>query len=139
MTNSPTSKLLSRVGKYSHLTVPVAAVVILLVLLVPLPSMLLDALISLNLMLAVVVLLVSMYALEPVKFTSFPNILLLTTLYRLALNLATSRLILTNGSTGSTAAGQVIKAFGEFVIGGNYIVGVVVFLILLVIQFLVVN
>ncbi|MEP6850013.1 MAG: flagellar biosynthesis protein FlhA, partial [Acidobacteriota bacterium] len=112
---------------------------ILLVLLIPLPAFLLDILISLNLMLAVVVLLVSIYAFEPVKFTSFPNILLLTTLYRLALNLATSRLILTNGSTGPTAAGQVIKAFGEFVIGGNYVVGIVVFLILLVIQFLVVN
>jgi len=113
--------------------------VILLVLLVPLPSFLLDVLISFNLMLSVVVLLVSMYTPEPVKFTSFPNILLLTTLFRLALNVATSRLILTEGNAGESAAGAVIKAFGEFVIGGNYVVGVVIFLILLVIQFLVVN
>ena len=139
MANSPIQQFLNRANGLSHLTVPIAAVVILLVLLVPLPSFLLDILISLNLMMSVVVLLSSMYALEPVKFTSFPNILLLTTLFRLALNLATSRLILTDGNTGATAAGAVIRAFGEFVIGGNYVVGVVIFLILLVIQFLVVN
>jgi flagellar biosynthesis protein FlhA len=116
-----------------------AAVVILLVLLVPLPAILLDVLISFNLMISVVVLLVSMYISEPVKFTSFPNLLLLTTLYRLALNVATSRLILTHGDAGEAAAGSVIKAFGEFVIGGNFVVGAVIFLILLAIQFLVVN
>ena len=139
MKDSPTQQFLNRASSYSHLTVPIAAVVILLVLLVPLPAFLLDILISLNLMMSVVVLLSSMYTLEPVKFTSFPNILLLTTLFRLALNLATSRLILTDGNTGPTAAGAVIRAFGEFVIGGNYVVGVVIFLILLVIQFIVVN
>lgn len=139
MNNSSTKRLLTQASNYSHLTVPIAAVVILLVLLVPLPPFLLDVLISFNLMLSVVVLLVSMYIMEPVKFTSFPNLLLMTTLYRLALNVATSRLILTEGNTGEAAAGNVIKAFGEFVIGGNFIVGVVIFLILLVIQFLVVN
>lgn len=139
MKSSSIESLLQRAGNLSHLTVPLAAVVILLVLLIPLPPFLLDVLISFNLMLSVVVLLVSMYTLEPVKFTSFPNILLLTTLFRLALNVATSRLILTEGNTGESAAGAVIKAFGEFVIGGNYVVGVVIFLILLVIQFLVVN
>ncbi|HQU85369.1 MAG TPA: flagellar biosynthesis protein FlhA [Pyrinomonadaceae bacterium] len=139
MKNTAAEKVLNQVGNYSHLTVPIAAVVILLVLLVPLPSFLLDVLISFNLMISVVVLLVSMYIMEPVKFSSFPNILLLTTLFRLALNVATSRLILTVGNTGEAAAGNVIKAFGEFVIGGNYVVGIVIFLILLVIQFLVVN
>lgn len=139
MANTPIQNLLNRASGLSHLTVPIGAVVILLVLLVPLPSFLLDVLISINLMIAVVVLLAAMYAIEPVKFTSFPNILLLTTLFRLALNLATSRLILTDGNHGSSAAGAVIKAFGEFVIGGNFVIGVVIFLILLVIQFLVVN
>lgn len=139
MANNAVQNLLNRATGLSHLTVPIAAVVILLVLLIPLPAFLLDVLISLNLMIAVVVLLASMYAPEPVKFTSFPNILLLTTLFRLALNLATSRLILTDGNLGASAAGSVIKAFGEFVIGGNFVVGVVVFLILLIIQFLVVN
>ena len=139
MSNPQIQSFLNRASSHSHLTVPVAAVVILLVLLVPLPSFFVDVLISLNLMISVMVLLVSMYTLEPVKFTSFPNILLLTTLFRLALNLATSRLILTDGNSGAGAAGAVIKAFGEFVIGGNFVVGVVIFLILLVIQFLVVN
>jgi flagellar biosynthesis protein FlhA len=132
-------RFLSSAGRLSHLSVPLAAVVILLVLLVPLPAFVLDILISFNLMLSVVVLLSSIYILQPVKFTSFPNLLLLTTLFRLALNVATSRLILTNGDGGEAAAGAVIRAFGEFVIGGNYVVGVVIFLILLAIQFLVVN
>ena len=139
MAQTTTDRLVTTAGRYSHLAVPLAAVVILLVLLVPLPSLLLDVFISFNLMLSVIVLLVSMYALDPVKFTSFPNLLLLTTLYRLALNVATSRLILTQGEMGDSAAGTVIKAFGNFVIGGNYVVGVVIFLILLAIQFLVVN
>jgi flagellar biosynthesis protein FlhA len=134
-----TDRLLNTASRYSHLAVPLAAVIILLVLLVPMPTLLLDVLISFNLMLSVIVLLVSVYISQPVKFTSFPNLLLLTTLYRLALNVATSRLILTRGEAGEDAAGAVIKAFGEFVIGGNYVVGVVIFLILLAIQFLVVN
>jgi flagellar biosynthesis protein FlhA len=139
LAQTTTDRILSSAGRYSHLAVPLAAVVILLVLLVPLPSILLDMFISFNLMLSVIVLLVSMYTMEPVKFTSFPNLLLLTTLYRLALNVATSRLILTHGEMGDAAAGSVIKAFGNFVIGGNFVVGVVIFLILLAIQFLVVN
>ena len=137
--NPTIERLLKTCSRHSHLAVPVAAVVILLVLLVPLPSLLLDVLISLNLMMSVVVLLVAVYILQPVKFTSFPSLLLLTTLYRLALNVATARLILSHGEMGASAAGEVIKAFGEFVIGGNYVVGVVIFLILLAIQFLVVN
>ncbi len=138
-TATTTERLLGIAGRHSHLVVPLGAVVILLVLLVPLPTLLLDALLSFNLLLSVLVLLVAMYTAEPVKFTSFPSLLLLTTLYRLALNVATSRLILSHGEAGEMAAGAVIKAFGEFVIGGNYVVGAVIFLILLAIQFLVVN
>ncbi|MEJ7617740.1 MAG: flagellar biosynthesis protein FlhA [Pyrinomonadaceae bacterium] len=139
MAGNAATKLLTGAGKHAHLAAPLAAVCILLVLLVPLPPILLDVLISFNLMISVVVLLVSMYINQPVKFTSFPSLLLLSTLYRLALNVATSRLILSHGEAGEAAAGAVIKAFGEFVIGGNYVVGVVIFLILLAIQFLVVN
>src|SRR6185295_4502522 len=97
MKNTSILRVLSRASGYSHLTVPIAAVIILLVLLIPLPPIVLDMLISINLMASVVVLLVSLYPLEPVKFTSFPSLLLLTTLFRLALNVATSRLILTDG------------------------------------------
>lgn len=137
--NPTIDRFLNQSSRLSHLAVPLAAVIILLVLLIPLPAFLLDLFISFNLMISVVVLLVSMYISEPVKFTTFPNLLLLTTLYRLALNVATSRLILTDGNSGDMAAGAVIKAFGQFVIGGNFVVGVVIFLILLVIQFVVVN
>ena len=108
-----TDRLLVIAGRNSHLAVPLAAVVILLVLLVPLPTLLLDALLSFNLLLSVLVLLVAMYTPEPVKFTSFPSLLLLTTLFRLALNVATSRLILSHGEAGEDAAGAVIRAFGE--------------------------
>lgn len=134
-----TANLLSKASRHAHLAVPLAAVVILLVLIVPLPPMMLDVLISLNLMISVMVLLVSMYVMQPVQFTAFPSLLLLTTLYRLALNVATARLILLHGDKGESAAGVVIKSFGEFVIGGNFVVGMVIFVILLVIQFIVVN
>src|ERR1700759_405499 len=134
-----TVTFLEKAGDHAHLAVPLAAVIILLVLIVPMPPLLLDLLISLNLMLSVMVLLVSMYVQQPVQFTVFPSLLLLTTLYRLALNVATSRLILLHGDKGESAAGNVIRAFGEFVIGGNFVVGIVIFIILLVIQFIVVN
>ena len=134
-----TDRLLNTASTYAHLAVPMAAVTILFVLLVPLPPLLLDVFISFNLMLSVMVLLAAIYIIQPVKFSSFPNLLLLTTLYRLALNVATTRLILTRGEAGADAAGAVIKSFGEFVIGGNYVVGAVIFLVLLAIQFLVVN
>lgn len=134
-----TDRLLNTATRHAHLAVPIAVVVILLVLLVPLPPLLLDVLISFNLMLSVIVLLVAIYILQPVKFSSFPTVLLMTTLYRLSLNVATTRLILTRGEAGESAAGTVIRAFGEFVIGGNYIVGIVIFLVLLAVQFLVVN
>lgn len=132
-------KLLTTLGRFAHLAVPAAAVIVLLVLLVPLPPLLLDVLISFNLMLSVIVLLAAIYIAQPVKFSTFPALLLLTTLYRLSLNVATARLILSRGEAGEDAAGTVIKAFGEFVIGGNFIVGAVIFLVLLAIQFLVVN
>jgi flagellar biosynthesis protein FlhA len=138
-TMTTTDRLLGSASRHAHLAVPLGVVVILLVLLVPLPTLLLDVLISFNLMLSVIVLLAAIYIPQPVKFSSFPTLLLMTTLYRLSLNVATTRLILTHGEAGESAAGTVIRAFGEFVIGGNYLVGAVIFLVLLAIQFLVVN
>jgi flagellar biosynthesis protein FlhA len=105
----------------------------------PLPSFLLDFLISANITISVIVLLVSMYITRPVEFSVFPTSLLLLTLFRLALNISSSRLILLHGNTGTGAAGQVIEAFGNFVVGGNYIVGVVIFLVLIAIQYVVIN
>src|SRR5437667_10184875 len=123
----------------SQLIVPIAIVVILIAVLIPLPTIILDVLISANISLSVVILPVAVYLLKPVQFSSFPSILLLTTLFRLSLNIASTRLILLNGSLGLSAAGDVIRAFGQFVVGGNYAVGIVIFLVLIVIQYVVIN
>ena len=121
------------------IAVPVAVLAIVLVMIVPVPPFLLDILISANIMLSVVVLLVSLYIKRAVEFSVFPTTLLLLTLFRLALNISSSRSILLNGATGTSAAGEVIQAFGNFVVGGNYVIGVVIFLVLIAIQFVVIN
>ncbi len=118
---------------------PIAIVIILIAVIIPLPTIVLDILISTNIALSVVILLASVYLLSPVQFSSFPSILLMTTLFRLSLNIASTRLILLNGSQGFSAAGDVIRAFGQFVVGGNYAVGIVIFLVLIVIQYVVIN
>ena len=119
--------------------VPVAVLAIILALITPLPSILLDVLLVIDIMLSVVVLMVAMNINKPVEFNVFPTMLLLLTLFRLALNVSSSRLILLNGNTGTTAAGHVIEAFGSFVVGGNYIIGTVIFLVLIAIQYVVIN
>src|SRR5579871_4142234 len=128
-----------RLGNWSELSVPIAVLGIVLAMIAPLPPFLMDFLISINITLSVVVLMVSMYIRRPVEFSVFPTSLLLLTLFRLALNISTARLILLHGNTGTSAAGQVIEAFGNFVVGGNYIVGVVIFLVLIAIQYVVIN
>ena len=112
---------------------------ILTVLLVPLPAVLMDFLITINLTLSLLLLLVSMYISRPPDFSVFPSLLLISTLYRLTLNVAATRLILLHGGEGPTAAGRVIQGFGEIVVGGNFVVGIVVFIILVVIQFVVIT
>ena len=119
--------------------VPAAAVATVFVMLVPVPSFVLDILLSLSISASVLVLLTSMYILQPVEFSVFPSLLLLLTLFRLSLNLASSRRILLHGNEGSAAAGHVIEAFGQFVVGGNYVVGFVLFLALIAIQYMVIN
>jgi flagellar biosynthesis protein FlhA len=112
---------------------------ILTVLVVPLPAPLLDLLIALNLTLSLLILLVAMSVRRPLEFSVFPSLLLVATLYRLSLNVAATRLILLHGADGEHAAGRVIQGFGQFVVGGNFVVGVVLFLILVVIQFVVIT
>jgi flagellar biosynthesis protein FlhA len=133
------AKIESRFGNLAELSVPLAVLGIVMAMIAPLPSFLLDFLISANITLSVIVLMVSMYITRPVEFSVFPTTLLLLTLFRLALNISSSRLILLQGNTGTRAAGQVIEAFGNFVVGGNYIVGVVIFLVLVAIQYVVIN
>src|SRR5512142_3400057 len=122
-----------------EMAVPIAVVAIVVALIMPMPSMLLDFLIVVDITLSVIVLLVSVYIRKAVDFNVFPTTLLLLTLYRLALNISSARLILLNGNTGISAAGHVIEAFGSFVVGGNYIIGLVIFLVLIAIQFVVIN
>jgi flagellar biosynthesis protein FlhA len=112
---------------------------VLTVLVVPLPAMLLDFLLTTNLTLSLLILFVAMFVRRPLEFSVFPSLLLVATLYRLSLNVAATRLILLHGGEGSGAAGRVIQGFGEYVVGGNFIVGVVLFLILIVIQFVVIT
>jgi flagellar biosynthesis protein FlhA len=119
--------------------VPVAVLAIVIALITPMPSFLLDFLIVVDIMMSVIVLMVSMYILKPADFSVFPTALLLLTLFRLALNVSSSRLILMNGNNGTAAAGDVIEAFGNFVVGGNYVIGAVIFLILIAIQYVVIN
>jgi flagellar biosynthesis protein FlhA len=118
---------------------PLAVICCIAVMIIPLPPLLLDVLITIDITLSVVVLMVSMYILEPVSFSVFPSLLLLVTLFRLSLNIAACRLILLHGSDGFSAAGAVIQSFGQFVIGGNYVIGIVMFTVLLAIQYIVIN
>ncbi len=118
---------------------PVAAVALVFVMLVPVPAFVLDILLSMSITLGVLVLLSALYILRPVQFSVFPTLLLFLTLLRISLNIASSRRILLHGSEGMSAAGSVIQAFGQFVVGGNYVVGFVIFLALIAIQYLVIN
>src|ERR1041385_6253669 len=121
------------------LAVPVSVLAIVIALITPLPGFVLDLLIVADILVSVTVLMVALYLVRPVEFTSFPTTLLLLTLFRLALNISSSRLILLNGNTGTSAAGEVIGAFGSFVVGGNYVIGAVIFLVLIAIQYVVIN
>jgi len=121
------------------MSVPLAVLGIVLAMIMPMPSFVLDMLISADITISVIVLLVSMYITKPVEFSVFPTTLLLLTLFRLSLNISSTRLILTQGNGGTRAAGQVIEAFGNFVVGGNYIIGVVIFLVMIAIQYVVIN
>jgi len=118
---------------------PILVIMMLAMVVIPLPPMALDMLFTFNIAFALIVLLVSVYTLRPLDFSVFPTILLVATLLRLALNIASTRVVLLEGHTGTAAAGKVIEAFGEFVIGGNYAVGLVVFGILVIINFVVVT
>ncbi len=122
-----------------ELVLAIGVMGILLVMIFPLPRPILDILLAFNITLSVLIMIVSLYILQPLDFSVFPSILLVATLLRLSLNVASTRLILLQGHEGPQAAGKVIEAFGNFVVGGNYVVGVVVFLILVVINFIVIT
>jgi len=135
----PQEERLSLLTKNSDVFVSVGVIAVLIIMILPLPTWLLDVLLSCSITVSIIVLLVSMYVIEALEISVFPSLLLLTTLFRLALNICSTRLILLNGDQGTDAAGQVIKAFGSFVVGGNYVVGIVVFAILVIINFVVIT
>ncbi|MBY8157664.1 flagellar biosynthesis protein FlhA [Vibrio fluvialis] len=122
-----------------YLGIPIVLLMVLAMVILPLPPLLLDALFTFNIVLAILVLLVSTTAKRPLDFSIFPTILLVATLLRLTLNVASTRIVLLEGHNGGDAAGKVIQAFGEVVIGGNYVVGMVVFIILMIINFVVIT
>ncbi|MFN3496338.1 MAG: FHIPEP family type III secretion protein, partial [Hydrogenophaga sp.] len=119
------------------LAAPMLVMTVLSMMVLPLPPWLLDTFFTLNIALALVVMMVAAYMQRPLDFSVFPTVLLLTTLLRLSLNVASTRVVLLEGHTGPGAAGAVIEAFGHFLIGGNFAVGFVVFIILVVINFIV--
>ncbi|HXR90403.1 MAG TPA: FHIPEP family type III secretion protein, partial [Steroidobacteraceae bacterium] len=140
MATAPTSTMpsmrdLLRIG----IGVPVGVLAVLAMVILPLPPIALDVLFTFNIALSLVIVMAVFYVSRPIEFGVFPTVLLLATLLRLALNVASTRVVLLNGHTGPQAAGHVIQSFGEFVIGGNFAVGVVVFVILTIINFVVVT
>ncbi len=132
-------KKFEKYTKNTDLFIAFGILAILCVMVVPLPPIMLDLALTFSLALSILILLVSIYIKKSLEFSVFPSLLLMTTLYRLALNVATTRLILTHGHQGPLAAGDVISAFGNFVVGSNYVIGAIVFIILVVINFIVIT
>lgn len=132
-------KRFEKYTKNTDLFIAFGLLLILSVMIIPLPAVLLDLALTLSLAISIMVLLTSVYINKPLEFSVFPSMLLMTTLFRLALNVATTRLILTHGHEGPSAAGSVIQAFGNFVVGNNYVIGFIVFVILVVINFVVIT
>jgi len=130
---------LSEITNSSSALLAVGVIGILIVMVVPLPTFILDLLLSLSITISIIILLMSLYVSKPLDFSVFPSVLLIVTLLRLSLNVASTRLILLHGNEGTGAAGQVIKAFGTFVVGGNYVVGLIVFSVLVLINFIVIT
>ncbi|EMC1014163.1 flagellar biosynthesis protein FlhA [Enterobacter bugandensis] len=118
---------------------PVLIMTILAMMILPLPTFVLDLLFTFNIVLSIMILLVAMFTQNTLEFSAFPTVLLFSTLLRLALNVASTRVILMNGHTGSDAAGQVVEAFGHFLVGGNFAIGIIVFVILIIINFMVIT
>ncbi|HEX8980137.1 MAG TPA: flagellar biosynthesis protein FlhA [Parasulfuritortus sp.] len=125
--------------QWQKLAAPILVIAILAMMILPLPAFLLDILFTFNIALSMIVLLISLYTMKPLEFSVFPTVLLITTLMRLSLNVASARIVLLEGHTGPDAAGKVIESFGHFLVGGNYAVGIVVFIILVVINFVVIT
>ncbi len=133
------SSIIKKIAKQTDIALALGVMFILVIMIIPIPSILLDFFLTVSVSLSIIILLVSLYAERPLDFSSFPFVLLLTTLFRLSLNVSTTRTILLHGHEGPDAAGEIIRAFGQFVVGGNYAVGIIVFIILVLINFMVIT
>src|SRR5215469_3643183 len=139
---APTIDVVGRIGsalRRGEVALALAVVAILVVLILPMPTWLLDGSLALSITFSVLILMVSLFIQRPLEFSAFPTVLLISTMLRLALNLASTRLVLSHGHEGTAAAGHVIQAFGGFVMGGNFVIGVIVFTILVVVNFVVIT
>ncbi len=132
-------KILAQLGQSKDLAIVIFVVAIIAIIIVPLPSVILDFFLTISLAVAVLVLMISLYIPKPTDLTTFPTLILLITLFRLALNIATTRMILSHGHEGPEAVSDIITSFGNFVVGGNMVVGVIVFIILVLINFMVIT
>ncbi|MGB4224104.1 MAG: FHIPEP family type III secretion protein, partial [Syntrophorhabdus sp.] len=129
----------SGIKEKSDIFVAVSVVFVILIMIVPLNAFFMDIFLTLSISLSILILFIGMYINKPLDFSVFPSVLLIVTLFRLSLNIATTRLVLVHGDEGAHAAGYIIKGFGTFIVGGNYVVGAVVFFILTIINFVVIT
>ena len=136
---APTNALVAHLQRNRDVVMPLAIIGILMIMIVPVPPFLMDLLLTLSITSSLLILFVGIYTIHPLEFSVFPSLLLIVTLFRLALNIGTTRLILLHGNEGTHAAGGLIAAFGDFVVGGNYVVGLIIFAILIVINFVVIT
>ncbi len=132
-------RVITQIRERGDVIVAISVVFVILIMIIPLNPFLADMFLTVSISVALLILFIGMYIRRPLDFSVFPSVLLITTLFRLSLNIASTRLILLHGDEGSQAAGRIIKAFGTFIVGGNYIVGTVVFLILIIINFVVIT
>ena len=133
------SPIVYRASRNTDFLLAISVISIIMVLVLPLPPLVLDLLLSLSIAVSILILFIALFTVQPLDFSSFPSVLLISTLFRLSLNVASTRLILGNGHEGLGAAGTVIQAFGGFVVGGNYVVGIIIFLIIVTINFVVIT
>ncbi|HBF33593.1 TPA: hypothetical protein DDW35_03410, partial [Candidatus Sumerlaeota bacterium] len=135
----PTNPIVASLMQNRDVLLPIGVIGILLIMVVPIPPFLIDFLLTISIASALLILFVGIYMLKPLDFSVFPSLLLLVTLFRLSLNIATTRRVLLEGHTGSAAAGKIIATFGDFVVQGQYTVGAIIFLILVIINFVVIT
>ena len=134
-----TNRILKELGKSKDLTLVFFIIAIIAIIIVPLPSSVLDLFLTISIAISVLIIMISLYIPKPTDLTTFPTLILIITLYRLALNIATTRMILSHGHEGPEAVSDIITSFGQFVVGGNYVIGIIVFLILVLINFMVIT